>query len=516
MNNGQIEKKEMEISISMLLKVFRKFWFVMAIATVVLAILGGAYSAIFQKTEYRTTSRFYVKNILTTSPVSEANFAAASRVADSCVDISKTDFLAEKAVEKHKLHDYFQCPKSTAVKYVKSMVSAGKRSVDSPEFYINVSSGNRDHAYKVALAIQDIMQDVVNDITSKASNSTTTPEILIVQKISTESDVSVIEPSALKLIVIGALAGLLISYIVCFIIYINDTKIYDEETIKTNFNYPILGTIPRWISDVDAESGKLSHKKLLERDVGKGNRKYYDRILNEKTPFGIAEAFKALRTNISYSVAISDKAPVFVITSDFSGAGKSIVSVNTALSFAQCGKKVLLVEVDMRAPNMKNIFAKASTPVGLSEFLSGNLAEDESPISDVGHENLSVVFSGRVSPNPSELLGSEKMRDAIENWRRDFDIIIIDTPPVVEVTDASVIASFVDGYLLVVRSEYSDVNAISESIDILNRVQGNISGFILNDKNPKNVLHKGSYIYGKYGKYGKYRKYSSYGFKNND
>ncbi len=509
MNNGYSEKNEMEISIPMLLKVFRKYLTVIIAATVIFALLAGAYSAIFEKTEYKAESRFYVRNILPTSGyITDTMFTAASRVADSCVEIAKTDFLAEKAVKEHSLDEYFQVPESVAVDYVKSLLAAGKRSSSSPEFYVTVVSDNPDHAYRVALAIQSVMQEVVEEITADSPDSSSTPKIVHVQKIASEEDVETIEPSAIKLMLIGALAGLFASYIVCFIIYINDTKVYDEETLKNHFSYPTLGTIPQWLSDTDKDAKKLSHKKRIARDIGKGNRKYYDRILSDKTPFGISESFKALRTNISYSAAVSDKALVLAITSDFSGAGKSIVSANVALAFAQFGKRVLLVEADMRAPNMKNIFANGKKNVGLSELLSGNITEGESPISDVGHENISVVFSGRISPNPSELLGGARMKSAVEEWKSEFDVIIIDTPPVVEVTDASVIASCVDGYILVVRSEYSDINAVSDTINILNRVQGNIFGFILNDVNPKNSLGAGSYVGGKYGKY---RKYSAYG-----
>ena len=126
------------------------------------------------------------------------------------------------------------------------------------------------------------------------------------------------------------------------------------------------------------------------------------------------------------------------------------------------------------------------------------------------YDNLSLIYSGRIPPNPSELLGSEKMGELVDEWKSEYDVVIIDLPPVFEVADAGVMSTRVNGYVLVARSEHSDVTALVHSIDNLRRVNGNICGFVLNDINIKMGALNAAHKYGKYGKYAKYRKYSVY------
>ncbi len=496
-----IETKGREISFSVLLKVLKKYCAVILIATLVLGLLAGAYSAFFQKTRYTAKSEFLVKNIIPTAGyINSQMIEAAAYIASTCVEVSTKDILAKKAVEVHELDKYFQCPESDAIRYVMSMISASKSDVDSSIFSITVSSLYADHTYRVMLAVQDVMPDVVKAVTTADENSISAPSLSLVTSVETEKDIKVITPSIRKMVVFGAAIGAAISYIVMLIIYINDKKVYDVDSIQSTFDTPIIGTIPQWISKSDAEMQKFSRKKLLARDISKTGRRYDDKLISKTTPFAITESFKQLRTNLSYSIA-AEKCPVFAVTSDFSGAGKSVISSNLAVSFAMLGKKTLLVEGDMRCPDLKHVFSTVSK-AGLSELLSGNADMCDDVAVKFVDNNLSVIFSGRIPPNPSELLGSNKMHSLIEEWKKDFDVVIIDLPPVSEVADANVIASFVNGYVLVARCGQSDKAALAASISSIKRVHGNICGFVVNDINIK---------IGRYGnKYNKYNKYSRY------
>ncbi len=512
MNNEVKETREKEISISTLLKVLRKnLIFILAIA-VIFAVIAGAYSMVFEETTYSITVRFYVKNILTTSGyITEGMLTAGAKIADSCVDVANTEYLVVMAFEHFSLDEYFKAPESATMPYVKSMIRAGKTSSESQEFYVVITSKNPEDTLKVAEAVKGAMDYVVKSITTDAEDSVSAPGLLITKDVpKTVDGVSANKPSALKMALIGAAAGVILSYVVFLIIYINDTKVYDEDTIKSNFKYPILASIPQWISEADLEAQKISRKKLLFRDVSKTTRKYCDKLLNDKTPFAITESFKLLRTNLMYSTT-AEGTPVFAVTSDFSGSGKSIVTSNLAIAFAQFGKKTLLVECDMRCPDFQRIFDNKLNNVGLSELLSSNVENKNDVPVVISNNNLYVISSGRVPPNPSELLGSTRMKQLVEEWKSEYDVIIFDMPPVFEVTDACVISNYVDGYVIVARTDHSDVDALASSVYNIATVQGNICGFVVNDVNLKiGSSQYGRNAVGKYGKYAKYKKYSAY------
>ena len=513
MSKEMNETKEKEISFSALLHVLRKYVIILLIVTILFGVIGGLYSVLFQKTKYVARAEFYVKNILGTSDyITDGMLTAGAKIASSCVEVAEKDLLARKAVDAHNLDIYFGRSKQESTKIVKSMISASKTNADSQAFTVTVTSYvSKKDAKIVIQAVQAVMNDVVKDITTASPDAISASELAVLTEVKDIDDVGAVSPSSTKMAVIGAAVGFILAYVICFIIYINDTKVYDEDSIKASFKYPIIGAIPQWIHEEDTESQKLSRKKLLLRDLSKTTRKYTDKLISQKTPFAITESFKQLRTNLCYSVA-AEKCPVFAITSDFSGAGKSLISANLAITFAQLGKKTLLVEGDLRCPDFKHIF-KSVNNVGLSELLSGNVKEDENPVTDVGYDNMSVIFSGRIPPNPSELLGSDRMRELVESWHEEYDVVILDLPPVFEVADAGVLSTLISGYVLVARSDHSDTTALSSAVDNIRRVHGNICGFVINDINMKVGAINAAHKYGKYSKYAKYRKYSVYSKK---
>lgn len=243
-------------------------------------------------------------------------------------------------------------------------------------------------------------------------------------------------------------------------------------------------------------------------------RNYKGKLLTSSTPFGVTEAFNTLRTNLCYATA-AEKCPVFAITSDFSGVGKSVISANVAASFAMLGKKTLLIECDLRRPELSRVF-NVEKGIGLSELLSGVVTNRDEIMRSVGYDNLDVVFSGRIPPNPSELLGSETMASFIKECRESYDIIIVDTPPAYEVSDIGVISSLLTGTVMVARSNYSDINAIYAAEELINGVNGRVIGYVVNDVEYKSGAgyRKNKYGYRGYRKYARY--YSSYETKSDN
>ena len=224
--------------------------------------------------------------------------------------------------------------------------------------------------------------------------------------------------------------------------------------------------------------------------------------------FAVAEAYKLLRTNLLFSFSGEDKCHVVGVTSSFRSEGKSVTSINLAYTLAQTQKKVLLLEGDMRLPTIARRLSLAGTP-GLSNLLAG-LSEGSRCIQtyrtqvDDKEVFVDVLASGDTPPNPSELLGSERMGQLMEVLRKQYDYIIVDLPPVIAVSDPIVACKLVDGMIVIVRAEHSARDAVAETIRQLRQVDAHILGFVFNGAGENG----GGYYRGKrYYRKSYYRKY---------
>ncbi len=235
------------------------------------------------------------------------------------------------------------------------------------------------------------------------------------------------------------------------------------------------------------------------------------KILCSESPFLVKEAYNSIRTNLLFTQQ-GEKCPIFVITSPTANNGKSINSINLAISFAQMGKRTLLVDADMRNPTIHRMF---SIPVknGLSEILAG--LTDNITVSKTDIENLSVLTAGKIPPNPAELLSSSRMDKLLEFVKSHYDCVFIDTPPVNLVTDSTSFASKATGYVIIVKSETTDIQEVKTAVSALDHIGANIVGFVLND-----VTAAGKKYYSYYKKDYRYRyrykyRYSYYNYNYN-
>lgn len=191
------------------------------------------------------------------------------------------------------------------------------------------------------------------------------------------------------------------------------------------------------------------------------------------------EQFNTIRTNITYSSA-DQKYKSIMITSSTASEGKSTISANIAASFAKQGMRVLLVDADLRRPTIQATFGIADTK-GLTNFLTDRTFDINEVLYETTVDNLYVMPSGPVPPNPSELIGSKRMETLQKALEKNFDLVIYDAPPVLSVTDAQLIAARVDGTILVVRQNVANKNAVNDAVAALNHVSGKIIGTVLND-----------------------------------
>jgi capsular exopolysaccharide synthesis family protein len=210
---------------------------------------------------------------------------------------------------------------------------------------------------------------------------------------------------------------------------------------------------------------------------------------NSKSP--VTEAYRTLRTNIQFS-SFDEKVKTIVITSSGPGEGKTTTSTNLAAVMAQGGHKTILIDCDQRKPKVHKVFG-FSNQIGLSNLLIGETKLEEA-IHKTEQENLYVLSSGIRPPNPSELLGSSKMKNFINSLKEEFEYIILDTPPVLMVTDAQVLAQYADGCLLVISSGEAHREAAMRAKELLTKVNAKILGVVLN----KVDTTRRGYYYGYY------------------
>ncbi|MEO8209500.1 MAG: polysaccharide biosynthesis tyrosine autokinase [bacterium] len=218
----------------------------------------------------------------------------------------------------------------------------------------------------------------------------------------------------------------------------------------------------------------------------KNNNRKIDFIVANRPNSASSEAFKALRTRVQY--AKLDETPIrtILLTSSVPSEGKTTISINLAGSLAQMEKKILLIDCDLRKPRIHSIFDFDRYP-GLSDYLFSNASLDEI-IRKTKLENLDVVPSGTIPPNPSELLGSKQMKDFLEKMKLKYDLIIIDSPPYISVTDAEILFRITDGTILVLRANKTPAEAFFRTCENLMHLDSrNFLGVVFNNFTSKNA-----------------------------
>ncbi|WP_439443086.1 CpsD/CapB family tyrosine-protein kinase [Listeria aquatica] len=218
----------------------------------------------------------------------------------------------------------------------------------------------------------------------------------------------------------------------------------------------------------------------------KEERKQLITYRNPTSP--VSEQFKTIRTSIDFS-AVDSAFQTILVTSPEAGSGKSTIAANLAIVYAQQGKKILLIDGDLRKPTVHKTFFK-NMYCGLSNVLTDQIELNQA-CQKTEIDNLSVLTSGAIPPNPNEMLSSNKMTAMLEELKREYDLIIVDTPPVTIVSDALVIAQEIDGVILTVRYGVTLKERIKQAVEQINMTRTPIIGTVLNGVSEK----KSNYYY---------------------
>ncbi|HBE81141.1 MAG TPA: capsular biosynthesis protein [Firmicutes bacterium] len=215
-------------------------------------------------------------------------------------------------------------------------------------------------------------------------------------------------------------------------------------------------------------------------------------VVKQHDPSPVSEAFRTLRTNIQFS-KFEGGLHSLIFTSAGPQEGKSTVVANTAIVMAQSGKKVIILDCDLRKPSQHQIFTLKNR--GLTNLLAGESAIEEL-LQPVGVDNLRVLTSGLIPPNPSELLGSSSMLNLLAYLNSHCDLLLIDTPPIIAVTDACVLASRVDGVALVVRAGFTRPGMVRQAKELVLHANGKLLGVVLNRVEIQKQYSNYYYYYG--------------------
>ena len=284
-----------------------------------------------------------------------------------------------------------------------------------------------------------------------------------------------VSPKKLQNMVLALIVGILGGCALAFFLEYLDDSIKNSDDVERLIGLPFLGPIP----SVDAQDMKSLYT-----------------VAHDQPKLPVSEAFRGLRTAVLFSASSDRELKSIMVTSSGPSEGKSTIALNLAITMAHGGKKVLLVDCDLRKPTLHKIFG-LSDRSGLSNLIVDQTGDIKEATHESGIENLKVITCGPIPPNPSELLGSHRMADILKTLEADYDRVIFDSPPVMSVTDASVLGRMVEGVVLVVNSKKAAREAVIGSKKALSEVGANIIGVALNRID---MSEKGYYSY--YYEYG--------------
>lgn len=279
-------------------------------------------------------------------------------------------------------------------------------------------------------------------------------------------------PNVPRNMLFATLLGLLGGIAAAFALEAVDNTVRTPDQAQSLSGLPVMAAIPMKLS-ASAAGGKAGRLEVASR---RGVRPAA-LIVYLEPHSEIAEAYRTLRTSILLSSA-GHPPRVILFTSALPQDGKSMTSINTALVMAKQGKRVLLVDADLRRPSIHKAFG-LRPEVGLSNVLSGG-AKSRNVVLETVEPHLFLMPSGPLPPHPSELLGSASMQELLQEWRRDYDYVIIDSPPVLSVTDAVLLAVQADMVALVVRSGQTSTGAVRNARDLLLHFKAPLRGIVLN------------------------------------
>lgn len=418
----------------------RKNWWVVLLLTV-LATAGGFVAHQLTPTSFASRVTFYVSTPMPegTNPQSAGQFAE-SRV-NSYVELLSSERLAAMVAQRSGV--------DLTPREVSQQITA-EAQLNTVLVTATVTDQSGPRSLQLAEGVADTFGEMVDDLDNQGRSDS----IVVINTVSGPTYLGAVAPSFVKYVGLGLAVGLVLGVGLALLRELLDNTVRSAELASALVGAPVIGSIA---------FDKSSRKEPL--------------ILGDKTVSTRAEAFRQLRTNLQF-VDLADPVGVVLITSSLPGEGKSTTAVNLALTFVEAGQRVLIIEGDLRRPQVAD-YLGLERNVGLTNVLVGQFEADE-VVQEWGSDGLHFLASGPIPPNPSELLGSQRMADLVEELRPQYDKIIIDAAPLLPVTDAAVTSPLADGVVFVVRYGKTTRQQVSNAAKSLENINARVLGAVIN------------------------------------
>jgi capsular exopolysaccharide synthesis family protein len=433
----------------------------MILAALIGAVIGGGVGVLTQSSTYKADITFYVYSNpdyvtdtgvnLSSSDISQANTLLASYM-----QIMYSNTFLRKVIETAGLTNY-------TVSGLKKEISSSSVS-NTAVFRVSVYDDNPFNAMIIANTIGELAPDEIIGIVKSGGI-----EVLDEAELPTEPYAST---SIFMYALLGAAAGFMLVAMIAVLKGLLNTTLRRQYEIEDMFNVPILGIVP------------LILPKKKEKEVNV--------FLDEKSSFDLKEAYSNIRASLMFTKK-GAKCPIYAITSADCNEGKTTNALNIGASYAQVGKKVLVIDADMRNGNMDNTIGADARGQGLSEYLA-DMTDDLKIVKY--KEDMDIILAGTMPPNPAELLVSDKWYELLERCQQKYDVIFVDLPSLGIVADALSLAEVATAYILIVREKLTRTEREEMVVRRLEAVDANICGFVYNAMSTKSP----DYNYKNYGK----------------
>lgn len=443
------------------LKVLRNGWLIITITTAV-AVAGAAAYSLLTTPLYQASTRLFVS---TTSGSSLSDIYQGNRLSQerviSYAELLKGETLAQRTIDKLGLD-------MTARSLQANVEAAAKP--DTVLIDVSVMDPSPVRARDIANTLSDEFVNMVRELETPESGAIPDSRVVVEQRASIPARPEI--PMTSRNIAAGLALGLLAGIGLAVLRELLDNTVKDRETLEAITGVGVAGSIP------------------LDRD-----RRKQPAIAFDNDNSQIAEAFRKLRTNLQF-LAVDNPPRVIVVTSSMPHEGKSTTAINIALALAEAEHSVVLVDGDMRRP-MLDDYLDLIGPVGFSTVLSGAASLSEA-LQPTRFSGLTVLTSGAIPPNPSELLGSMSAKKLLNDLRSQFDYVVVDSTPLLAVTDAAILAASSDGVLLIARFGQTKREQLTHAVKSLADVGAPLLGAVFTLM-PTRGTGSYSYNYGSYG-----------------
>ena len=506
----KIQHDEIEIDIGRIFhSVMERIWRVIIVSVLCAAMVFG-YTYYCVTPQYQSSAMFYVNNNSfsvgdAALSITSGDLVTSRGLVDSYIVILKTRETLNEVI------DYAGVDLTYGE--VSGMITAA--AVNETEiFRVTVTNPDPQEAEKIANAIAYILPKRIGNIIDGTSAKIVDSAVVPAGPSS---------PSYTKNGVIGFLIGFLLCAGSIALKEIFDTTIRSEEDIEQVCAHPVLSAVPN-MQGSGKKKARYDYYDVKKKKPGKKQsvkekakaQKQNEALIGSNTSFVATEAYKRLRTKLQFSFTDDGTSRVIGLSSALSGEGKSLTSVNLAYTLAQLNKRVIILDCDMRRPTLADKMSLNKKP-GLSEYLTGQ-HEFKDVVQRYGREEEEVAFhvisAGENPPNPVEMLSSLRMERLLDNLREAYDYILLDLPPVSEVTDAMAIAPRTDGMLLVVRQDYCDRIVLNETVQQFAFINAKVLGVVFNCTSENRGKYYGKSYYKRYYRRRYYKRYKGYGYNN--